>query len=545
MLKGALIMLSVVAGVMAGYHSGTVWPAFAMILLAVAVRVMAVRIMLRNLKYINLTARLHTVWPCLLLCGLALLSARLSRPLPEELPLRIPCMLSGEVEDGETTTMGGRYLVRLHRVRAEGGEELICHNTKVWLFASALHPLEPGDEIRWESLLLPTDEQRPGGVRYMAHDMVRIYDGKRHKSSGKERYTLRNGNLTVTGASHSLQSMAWRCRYKIAILLETSGLSDDSARLLRALITGERSGMRPERRDLFRDAGVSHTLAVSGMHVGIIAGLLIWLTLPLNLLPGAGRWRLVPVLAGVWLFTIFTGMMYSTLRAALMITLAGVGRLMGRNVTPFYGVCMAGVVILLLAPDALWDVGFQLSFLCVAGLCLFMQPLNPVNMRHHKRLYGVVSMMLITLVATGMTWPVTARYFGAIPLNFMFCNFVMAPILPVLMMAGMVHILLVACGVQWEWLAWGIDHLVQILYAVLETGGQHVLDLSPSGWTVTLWLAAVALFAFGIHRHRCVPRWLPGAIVAPVARRADGGVPLYRPPLYAAALLALLALILV
>ncbi|MDE6446762.1 MAG: hypothetical protein K2L35_00390, partial [Muribaculaceae bacterium] len=113
MLKGALIMLSVVAGVMAGYHSGTVWPAFAMILLAVAVRVMAVRIMLRNLKYINLTARLHTVWPCLLLCGLALLSARLSRPLPEEFPLRIPCMLSGEVEDGETTTMGGRYLVRL------------------------------------------------------------------------------------------------------------------------------------------------------------------------------------------------------------------------------------------------------------------------------------------------------------------------------------------------------------------------------------------------------------------------------------------------
>lgn len=529
MLKGAVSLISVVAGVMAGYHCGTVWAAIAVMLVAIGVRGSAARIMRRNLGKLKIATRLHSVWPCLLLIGLAMFSVDITRPSGEELPLGEPCILSGVVKESATTTMGGRYLVRLKGLRRGTDDMIECSDINVMLFTSALHALQPGDEIRWESVLLPVEETRPKGVRYHTYDMVRIYDGTVHKKSGKARYTLRDGHLEVTGRSHSLQAMAWRWRNRIAILLETSGLDDESARLLRTLLTGERSGIRPDRRELFRDAGVSHTLAVSGMHVGIIAGLLVWLTLPLNILPRGGRWRMIIVLGGVWLFTVFTGMMYSTLRSALMITLSGAGRMLGRKASAFNGVCMAGVLILLFTPEALWDVGFQLSFLCVGGLTLFMEPLNPVNMRSHKTLHSLVSVLLATLVATGTTWPVTARYFGELPLNFVYCNMIMVPMLPVLMIAGLLQTALASCGVNIEWFTSLIDWLVEKLYVILSHGGENVIDISPSAISVSLWMVAIALLGLALHRHRVTPKWHPGAIVA---RSADALSPVCKIPLW-------------
>lgn len=140
----------------------------------------------------------------------------------------------------------------------------------------------------------------------------------------------------MTGHHDNLTTMTWHWRNEVAKRLESSVLSAESAGLLRALLTGERGGIKEESASVFRDGGVSHTLAVSGLHVGIIAGVLAWLTLPVNLL----RWRkvrLAMICAGIWCFTLFTGLMYSTLRAALMFTFSIIGRESGRRQSSMRG----------------------------------------------------------------------------------------------------------------------------------------------------------------------------------------------------------------
>ncbi|MDE7081581.1 MAG: ComEC/Rec2 family competence protein [Muribaculaceae bacterium] len=546
MLKPILILSAAVVGVLIGFATGSSWPVAGFVAAAIVVWLTAFMLLRKDRTRFQSYSRLHSVWPCLLCAGLGAMSAYWNSPGPEALPLYVECGIFGRVEDSRSLTTADLLTVRLYSVTPSGGHEIECRNISVLLYAGGDVQLLPGDEIAYHSVLLPNAAAAPGRPAYVSHDMVRIYrnDAEAAASGGKKQYRLKPGGLRIVGHKDNVATLMWQWRNRIAISLENSSLSAASAGMLRALLTGVRSGIKEDESGVFRDGGVAHTLAVSGLHVGIIAALLSWLTMPLNLLRSR-RLRLVAVCAGIWIFTLFTGLMYSTLRAALMFTFGIVGRETGRRSSPLHGVCMAAFLIILVWPEALWDAGFQLSFLCVAALIVFVEPLNPISHRHHPVTYKMVSALLVTLVATGATWMVSARYFGSVPMNFMLCNIIVLPVIPVIMSAGMAYVVILMCGTDFILLGRLIDGAIRMIYSILDRFSVHVIDIEPSLISVSLWFSGIVMLAIALHYHRPAARTLPGAMVLPVSRTPEDTVPLHRPTLIAAILLFLLSLIVI
>lgn len=464
------------------------------------------------------------------------MSGTWSRPQPWDLPQGAPCLVEGVVMDRRTTTRGEQYLLRLRHIAAPDGQETVCRNHEIYLYASPERVLHPGDVVVYRSVVrrLGSGKSYEGAMRHATYDAIRHTVDT--TAGGRIRYRYEDSGLRVAGRAEGIEAWAWRKRREIAEALETSALSAEGCGLIRALVTGERAGVSPVQLDAFRDAGVAHTLAVSGMHVGILASAILLLTLPLNLI-SAWKWRYVAAAAVAWGFAVLTGMHYSALRAALMLTLSSAGMVTERRSEPFGGVCMAALIIIIISPGALWDVGFRLSFTCVAALSLFMLPLNPVSLRYHPTIYKITGTLLATIIATGATWVISAYYFGSVPLHFLASNVIFLPLMPLFMAGGIVYTILLVAGFDAEWLAWLLSRGTECVYDFMALFSTRTVQITPGWISVVLWLCGIAALGVSVHYYRQRPRTLPGAIVTPSAGGSHGVIPLHRPSLVLALLL--------
>ena len=541
MVRSLIILGSVSVGVIIGSLTGRLWPGLIFIVCAVGIRLYASGDLNRrtsSLGNIIYRRRLHSVWPSILLCGVAVISAAWQRPYPVSFAENKLYGIIALVKERTTDTEGERYLVNLESVTIHRGLILDCRNVESYLYTSSEIVLEPGDVISFRAFLYPARRRGMDGPQYIAFDKIKVYDSRLSKN-GNPIYHYEDGNLKIIGHKHNFLTRSWRWRESITVLLEKSELSSDAAQLIRALVTGKRIGIQEEHLASFRDAGVSHTLAVSGMHVGIFSGILLWLTLPLNLIRGRNM-RYIIAITGAWMFTIFTGMQLSTIRSTLMLSLTALAWISGRRRDAFGALCMAAVIILIVSPSALWDPGFQLSFSCVAALCLFVVPLNPVDHKNHPVIYSCVTLMLTAIVATGVTWVISAYHFGNIPLHFLTANVILIPMLPLLMGAGIAYMLFIVCGFEVGFLAIGINYLCEKLYDFIGKFTGTSLALTPSVITVFLWLSGVFLFGISIYRYRPEVRTLPGA--APLNGGKTGSLSFHPPTFIAGCALILIAL---
>ena len=160
----------------------------------------------------------------------------------------------------------------------------------------------------------------------------------------------------------------WRAR--LVTRYETAGITGDALSLISALTLGQQELMQDEQRETFAAAGVSHILAVSGMHVGIVSQLL---TLLLFWLRGPRCFQVLKYLLLIvilWLYAFLTGFSPSVLRAVLMFTVSAMALCLGRKSYTWNSLGFAAVVMLWSWPWYLYQVGFQLSFLAVMSILL-------------------------------------------------------------------------------------------------------------------------------------------------------------------------------
>jgi len=193
-------------------------------------------------------------------------------------------------------------------------------------------------------------------------------------------------------------------------------LSSDAQALVTAIATGERSDFRPALREAYIRSGNAHLLAVSGLHIGIFCLLIDSLSAAMLLFFQGNRRRNIAVTVAIWLYVAAAGFTGSAVRAALMFT---VYLSMRRSGEPTDGRRVLAVTALtMLAINPLWlcDVGFQLSFLAMAGILLWGVPLSRrLRCRRHA-VNWFTGLSLITVTATLATAPLVAHYFGRVSL---------------------------------------------------------------------------------------------------------------------------------
>ncbi|MEO0107719.1 MAG: ComEC/Rec2 family competence protein, partial [candidate division WOR-3 bacterium] len=197
--------------------------------------------------------------------------------------------------------------------------------------------------------------------------------------------------------------------------------------LLAGLLLGEGGDLSPETREEFVRSGLAHILAVSGLNVSIVVGVCV---LVLSLLGIRDRLAFACTTVMTLLYVAITGWSASAARAGLMAILASIGLAFERRYDPLNGVCVAGIVLLLLDPLVVFDPGFQLSFAATAGIVAFLPLARPTIRRlvPNRRVRGwLVWPVAVVLVAQLCAFPLTLYYFHQVSLVAWLANLVAMP----------------------------------------------------------------------------------------------------------------------
>ena len=211
-----------------------------------------------------------------------------------------------------------------------------------------------------------------------------------------------------------------------ATMMKYVGTGPEGAVAL-ALTTGARGGIDAATNAAYAHAGTLHLLAVSGMHIGFLYGLLVWLAarlLPIRWLgQGIAHWptRLGIVLL-LWGFAFVAGLGASILRAVVMCTVLEIGRLGGRKAHPLQLLGAAAFLLMLHNPAVLFNLGFQLSFGALAGIFMFYQPLVDLYQGKSWLLRSGWQAASVTIAAQIGATPISLLYFGQFPTFFLLAN---------------------------------------------------------------------------------------------------------------------------
>lgn len=400
------------------------------------------------------------------------------------------------VLDRKSKTSGEQYLV-----------ELTGHNVKATVLMTTAS-LNRDDHIVIHSALLPTDPERSTNVRRykQSADSAKVEGFKKYSDYQRQRGILYSGHvfekdIEVTGRYRTLSGFSRDLRDELEIFIEKTELRHDVKRFLITLILGDKEYVDPELRQHFSDVGLGHVLAVSGLHTGLIAGIILFLLFPLNVFRRR-KMKFILTLILLWLFVIVTGCAPSTVRAAIMMSFIFIGLLTERYAGAEAGLCWAAFFILLFSPTSLFDPGFQLSFLCVASLLLFSEKLNPIDRTAHGRHHSACAVILTTLIATACTWPVVGYYFGSLPTMFLATNLLILPLLPLFLFSALLYLILAAIGIEWPFLSSLLERgytAADSLTSYLSADGATVLPIAPTLTTVILWLAGILALAIALH----------------------------------------------
>ena len=274
--------------------------------------------------------------------------------------------------------------------------------------------------------------------------------------------------------------------------LETAGLSDDRYAVVAAMALGDRSALTKELKETYSKTGASHVLALSGLHLGIIYALL-------SMLVVGRRWQMITQVAtvlSIWAFVFLTGMSASVVRSAVMLTVYALLALGHRQKMSVNTLAFTAIVMLLVTPKALFDVGFQMSFMAVFSILLFVplfyRPFSAEYLMTHRAVSWLWGMVAVSVASQIGVAPLIAYYFGRFSCYFLLTNFIVIPAVTLILYLALGTLLIPSLGVV---LASMVGLLNTTLLYIATIPGATIEGLHPSvGLTVAIYGVLLAAY---------------------------------------------------
>lgn len=229
---------------------------------------------------------------------------------------------------------------------------------------------------------------------------------------------------------HSIYSL----RQQLIDTFQSSTLDDESLGLITALTLGDKALLPAETKVTFSQTGVSHLLALSGLHVGILYALLLLPTFALRRRIGWLRsLNLLLVLCLLWGFALLTGLSASVVRSVTMYSLLTLGLLLGSPTISINTLATAALLLLIVRPYWLFDVGFQLSCTGVASILYLTPPLQQLYHTRSRWKRALWNFITVSTTAQVGTAPLVASYFGTFSPYFLLANAWSIPLITLLL----------------------------------------------------------------------------------------------------------------
>ena len=405
----------------------------------------------------------------------------------EQVLARITGTLAGNPRDYERAEAPSwedprRSVVEMDCESLEGEAGPVAVTGRVRLYAGGtLNGLRTGDRVRVLGWLGPVrGPTNPG--QWDRRDDLRRKGIRCEVSADADTVELVNRGWRLTAPLEALRARLAR-RFDAL-------LPDRPAAVAKALLLGERGGLTREDRRRFVASGTMHLLAISGLHVGLLAGFVSLACRPLGLPPGARAAAVVIVVAA---FAVLAESRPPVLRAVLFVLVAAAAVVARRRLDVLNTLCVAAAVVLIVSPAALFEVGTQLSFLAVAGLEWGRRVLpGPPAGTTNRLLRGTWEGYRITAGIWLFTGPLVAAAFGVLsPVGFLLNVLILPPFAAVL---GCGFALLAAAifapALAW-YLAvpfgWGLAGLLWLVDAAAALPGGHATVAPPPGWWLAAW----------------------------------------------------------
>jgi competence protein ComEC len=242
----------------------------------------------------------------------------------------------------------------------------------------------------------------------------------------------------------------------------------DAFAIAAALMLGYRNELDANLQQSFRNIGASHILAISGAHFAILFGMLYFMLSFLGNSPKAKRLKQIIFIPLIWYFAFLTGFSPSVVRASAMLTIWGMGELLGCRAFTYNTIAVAAFFMLLLHPLYLFDVSFQLSFMAVIAILVISPRLAKGYESKNRIIHYVWQLTCVSLAAQIGVLPLSVYYFHQFPVFFLLTNFCLIPLMSVLLFFIPLSMILSAVFGNISWMLFPLRQSLQWFIDITE-----------------------------------------------------------------------------
>jgi len=340
-------------------------------------------------------------------------------------------MAATVLETPQEKTNSYKSLLLLHSVKTE--DTLVGTREKVLVYfekGEDIKLLKPGSQIIFE--------QSPEPVENRGNPYEFDYKNYLAKKHIFRQVYLKSGNWKLTGYVNNTPLLwAETIRDKLLKIYRDQEIGAQETEILSALTLGYKRELDRETKRIFSSAGAMHVLAVSGLHVGI---LFFAFSFCFGFLQKRRIGKFIYVILSIsflWGYAFITGLSPSVLRACTMFSLIIIAGNINRRANIYNTLAASAFLLLLINPNNLFEVGFQLSYMAVFGI-VFLQPkiaaLWPIKNKVGLFFWNLITVSIAAQIAT---FPLSAYYFCQFPTYFLLSNIVVIPAAMLLIPLGL------------------------------------------------------------------------------------------------------------
>lgn len=365
--------------------------------------------------------------------------------------------------------------------------------SKIMLYTSKSMKVQPGDRFIAKSYFNSFKSPlNPGQFDYKG-----FYENRNFY------YYVFEDDLLVYDHNRGIRNFVSNIQVNLEKAYKDIGIVGDELAVLKALIIGDRSSVNPELKSKFSESGAMHVLAVSGLHIGIVFLILNQALKFLGQQKVQSWLKAIIILIGIWGFALISGLSPSAQRASWMFSFIVLSKALNRNTNVINTIAASALLLFLINPKILFEVGFQLSYSAVLGIVIIHPKLYSLFKTRNVWLNKIISLSLVSFTAQLATLPLTLYYFHQFPNLFLLTNLFVIPLVFAVVIGAFIVSMLWLIFEHDFYLGTLLDLMIGLLNYLVEsistipnstTSGIQILDIN-----LLLIYAAIGAFSMYLY----------------------------------------------
>jgi competence protein ComEC len=399
-----------------------------------------------------------------------------------------------------------RVEVRIKRIRVQGKWSRVSARAFLSITKEAARIPEAGDDlVVYGNLERPKPPMNPDEFDYRRYLWNKGVAWTAYLPDHAYAIIKSDEPAGLYGWSHAISQWADR-QFRVHVQ------NDKAYGLVKAMLLGRRDDLRSDQIDDYTTSGTVHILSVSGMHVAVIFFVITFLLGWLKRFSGGKYPYLLTVTSLLGFYAVVTGLPPSVQRATLMCVVFVMAEVFNRKHHAMNTLAVSAFIILLIDPRALFDVGFQLSYLAMSGIFLFYKPLYTIFIPRNWFLKYIWQITAMSFSAQLATFPLSLYYFHQFPFYFWLVNPFVITFTNFLLPAALL-LLLVCLGPFWwlqKWIGLFIElcgHLTNISVSMPKNLPGYLIDNLSLDQT-EVWVLYLIFFLIWLGYESRTFKWL-------------------------------------